>query len=184
MKRSQVAHRGGGADPKRRDFRDRRQASRRTLTAYHEAGHAVVAVVLRIPIDQATIVPDHDESSAGQVILAARWTESLSYSSGNRKHAAYATQSMAGVMALALWRHDRAAMFDELRQERHDWGNVVDAAIAIVGPGGDATTFYRRARLRAERLLRAHWPAVERVAAALRDCQTLQGPVVRALVRG
>ena len=55
---------------KRRMFRPERESltdQRRRLDAYHEAGHAVVAIALRIPFVHVTVEPDSD--SNGCVII-------------------------------------------------------------------------------------------------------------------
>lgn len=38
-------------------------------TAYHEAGHAVIGRVLKLPLEDATIKPNYDEAEAGHSII-------------------------------------------------------------------------------------------------------------------
>jgi hypothetical protein len=155
--------------------------------AYHEAGHAVVAVATRIPVKSATIRSRFGEGSRGSVVIPGRWARSLTWDSDGRRLSAYAAYAAAGAVAVAIHLAKGTAvapeklMVDLEHDCPSDWEDALAAAVSARGAHRPVGPFLRRTVRRAERILRRHWPAVERVASALRR-RTLTGAEVRALV--
>lgn len=128
------------------------------VVAIHEAGHAVMAFLLGAKIDVATVVPT--EEAGGRVEAKAK-------RAGTR------------AMDLLVEMSGPAAEFLEF---------------GFLNGGEDEDFRYARqhldvgARLAlfegAVTLLRAHWPAVEAVATALHEWQTLSDSDVRKAIRG
>jgi hypothetical protein len=157
-------------------------------TAIHEAGHAVIARILRLPCGDATIKPDHE--SAGHNLIAdpyavvQRWEGEVP-GKGARPHGTYDSAVLARILAFMAGRaaeeeiigaclggdsddkRQIGLMLDELPRER-------------LSPSPEH--YEKRLRSLACGLVRRHRGRIERVAAALMRKGSLTGDEIDALV--
>src|SRR5690348_14957655 len=117
--------------------RERRRLQR---TAYHEAGHAVAAVLLRRPFRYATIMPDDDDSLGHVQYLAA--PASLDWDDDNdtrlQRHLERVMMTaLAGLVAEA-----RLAGRRYWQQAGHDLDTVRDYALHYCGGNPEGATAY------------------------------------------
>jgi hypothetical protein len=159
--------------------------------AYHEAGHAVMAWLLHVPIRRATIVAEEEAGSAGHVHhgkLNRRTREDIELSGGDpfspsRLQAEKRVMiSMAGEVAQRFFRpgsvrshhsdSDRAYITDILT--RYSWANEKGVI--------DCRLHYRLLQHWTERMLKAKWPLVKAVAAALLEHRTLSGKQIVEII--
>jgi len=154
-------------------------------TAFHEAGHAVMAYLQRVPFRQVSVVPYAD--TLGRVLMGAwpDWanTDCCEY----RERAAYdyflrrARVSLAGQIAEAhhLGRSPRSGMDIDNSQ-------VADGALHLCrGVEDTANAMLERLYVDTRGRLTSPlvWPAVERLADALVERTTLGARAARALIR-
>lgn len=144
-------------------------------TAYHEAGHAVVATLLGFQFQHVTIAPDEDYLGS---VLYERYTMFLNV--GHRAYAKdlrdYLVANRAGPLAeerhTGHWNEDGASSDDQ-----HFWSMLW----RMYGERQDrhARDLTRQAR----QLVSAHWPSIERVARALIEEKTIQFDAVERLIQ-
>jgi hypothetical protein len=160
-------------------------ASRRShrqleATAYHEAGHAVVAFWKSIGARYATIKRKPD--ALGHVGLRCpKWFRLDLELNGRMRLLAegWIMMSCAGQIAEArfLGRRPRYGTYV-------DNGHTADMALTICGGYGEHTDAYLKYCFLAARfLVNFHWPEVEAVAAALMEHETLSGAQVWEVIR-
>lgn len=137
-------------------------------TAYHEAGHAVVAHVLGLDIEKVTIIGD--EESAGQCI-APLPENFMPYDDEDYE-----------LMEKHLMTNMGGAAADELRKgERPSLiGNDRDGAFDLVsrlagGNEDEQLEISEQAHQKAKRILGSKWGAVESLAETLIRCEELNG---------
>ena len=160
------------------------------LTAYHEAGHMVVAWELGLNVLGATIVPDPQADYAGRVIVPvedrvryADWVES------ERAYLfAHMVMSYAGMEAGEKY---VGAPMPELNIDLGfvgpdgDYGQIADALHAIAGPDEDEQTeTLELARHQAQRFVTSRWSKIEAVAQTLMERETLDEHECREVLEG
>ena len=156
----------------------RRRLTRPEWTAYHEAGHAVVALSLGVRAHKATIVPDAD--SDGWVHHASplgRLQADIETSDRVRMRI-----EKRILIALAGDAAERKA-YKRRRFGGHiDLSQAFDAASHICGSDRQTDAYLQYLSIVAEDLIDLHWEAVERVAKALLARQTLSEAQIREAV--
>jgi ATP-dependent Zn protease len=140
-----------------------------TPLAAHEAGHAVVAVILRLSLRYVTLRPRGPESAL--TYTRTRRNRSPGYL---EREAVYA---LAGVVA------------DQLLNGRVIWGSGVGDIAHAKGNAErlgveDVQEFLRVRQREAEAIVSANRVAVEAVRRALVERRTLQAAEVRAIIAG
>jgi hypothetical protein len=147
---------------------------RRERTAYHEAGHAVVAYHLGIEIRHVTIVPNH--SSAGHLahgdLFCARGVGS---DEANLERAIQL--ALAG--PLTQTRFHRPSY--RRRDGRQDYDCATGLARYLAGSAGERE-FLRYQERRTNDLIDHYWNEIERVARALLECDELSGAAVKKII--
>jgi hypothetical protein len=154
----------------------------RMRVAYHEAGHAVIAKVLSVPVKYATIKPRKGES--GHVMLKTSFFKDMSKDAHKRS----ALVSLAGRFAETDLFDCSHIVYDMEKLRRYgasvDRKHVRSAVTKIVGsPSEDGRLLWvfrpdrraMRARLEreAKRLVREHAATIESVAKRLIEQETL-----------
>jgi ATP-dependent Zn protease len=143
----------------------------REATAYHEAGHAIVALALGRPIHRVTILADRERlgnCAFGKAVFrpSEDWLERE------------ALIALAGLAAEA--RFTGAYELDGAARDRQ---YVAGLALQRTGDARKAERFERRLLSKAEYLLgrEENWRAVERLAAELLRSGTVSGRAARHL---
>ncbi len=154
-----------------------------TLTAYHEAGHAVAAVLLRCPVESITIEPGEDSGCLGRCVLGDRPSWLCPDTSGGSRARFYIERRMMILLA------GRVAESKHLGRPYHegsegDEDKIARLAEVICGSDGEDQKFIAWLHARTVNLLSVeeHWQAVERVVAELLERKTLKGAAVRRVV--
>jgi hypothetical protein len=140
------------------------------VTAIHEAGHAVIALRLGLVFDHVTTVPDEDAETDG----ALHWTDLQSAGDLEIAAAADAIVLLAGPFAEA--RLTESTLHEVLAG---DAAGEDREALATLGLDDDEFVAASRDALG---LVEQDWPAIERVADALLECDTLDFDEVQSLV--
>lgn len=157
-------------------------SARRRATAFHEAGHAVVSVVERVPLTRVTIVEDGDAlGSCGHM----PWPTSVQpeYDGSSRTTARIRRQIrvlFAGVIAEAK---STGSKRWNLRGFHSDRVSIGDLALYVESGREDASAVCERERCNTEALVAEHWRAIVSVALALLEHESLSGRRVREIVR-
>lgn len=159
----------------------------RQAVAFHEAGHAVMAYLQRIPFRRITIVPDPGADTLGSVLLGAwpDWAnpESIKY----REKAALeyfqrrVRVDMAGQIAEThhLSRRVRFGLY-------RDNCNAADGALHLCGGRNDtaqAMLDWLYLDTRDQLTAPAVWPSVQALAEALLDHRTMTSRAARSCIR-
>jgi ATP-dependent Zn protease len=151
------------------------------LTAYHEAGHALMALMLGGEVRLVTIEPDHDDGPARSGDTQVLWR---SGGSGEQEFAAKAVQvCLAGPVAEMIYSGEpfHPGLVPEWAG---DWRDAWQAA-ARLHPGERLRLqFLERTSARLHRLLRRdpHWSALAELADNLLAHETLEWEQVAEIV--
>ncbi|MEW6440720.1 MAG: hypothetical protein AB1640_07245 [bacterium] len=148
-------------------------------TAYHEAGHAVLAIILPFmeEIASVTIVP------AGEYRGTVRWQTSC-YSAAPRTRAEKRTWAeaqiamfLAGEMAAIV-----GSGFSDGGPEDKDHTHARQLAETVYEDWSVRVKFLELCQARAEALIREHWKKVDALAIALLRRKTLTGKQVKMVI--
>jgi len=142
------------------------------ITAIHEAAHAVIALRLGLVFDFVTTIPDEDAETDG----AMHWTELQSAGDLEIAPTADAIVLLAGPFAEA--RVTNSNLHDVLAD---DPAGEDREALATLGLDDEAFVAASREALA---LVEQDWPAIERVAEALLERDSLDFEEVEVLVAG
>ena len=157
--------------------------------AYHEAGHAVLHLILRLPLRQATIIPNQSKGSAGHVTggTIPLWIRSIAHYGDAWEYPRALSRTLSEICALkaghtAGRRATRRANWYGAKGDRlqaHDW-------IFLLVPERrlkEARALDNWLEARTTRLVKAHWKAIEGVAQELLQKRSLKGQEIRNIVQ-
>jgi hypothetical protein len=188
----QIKRNGAGSWYPSKDWAARDRVEReRARVAYHEAGHAVVGLALKLPIAFVTIKPKASSlgyvtqapvhHSVGQVYARGSYRKPIADASkqdafGNPVSErtydwhADAVMSIAGGMAECEFLKD-GSVWRDLEGTRTDRRHVASARSKL----GDKARSIEEYEAECERLIKQHWPLIEAVAAKLLEKETMSG---------
>jgi hypothetical protein len=153
----------------------------RPSTAYHEAGHAVVALSLGVPFLFVTVKETDDY--LGVMRHPEGYSEVLANSQyeefGDEAYKAAAMVSIAGYAAECIYSGSPGDFMDDCYE--HDRSSFIDLVMRL---GMDTERIGLRIAAETRALLESRWPEVELVAATLLERQTLTAQEVENLLGG
>ena len=162
----------------------RRQQSLKAsrVTAYHEAGHAVAAIVHRIPFDKVTIVST-DEYLGGVFAQDPSWFRP------DLNNADFRTRSFLERRVIGILAGPEAERRHTGRRGRvgaqGDYKNAVDLASYITGSFAETEAYLRWLTIRAEGFVAygLSWHSITMLAEALLERETVSSRAVRLIIR-
>ena len=133
------------------------------VTAYHEAGHFVVALFLHVPIKYVTVNPDSD--SNGHCRTGFRFREQQIYDLSDTTIIKFEKDVMVNLAG-----YEAARKFRPSSVRRHhaasDRNNVIEL-ISRAGAPNETSLWIKLLTIRTRNLLEIRWNEVEKIAAAL-----------------
>jgi hypothetical protein len=168
--------------------------SERELVAYHEAGHAVVAHALGLPVESVTIKPSPEDDTLGSSAISAgaarREAERMAYDYSAVWRSLVLTVAGPVAQALEASRKPFAGPSPRIDWNDAQFGmdlmDAVDSCLSLGYPGEDGTVDTTAVLYEAEAaacvLLRSRWGEVEDLAEHLLKAKTLSGDEVRAIL--
>ncbi len=127
----------------------------RAIVAHHEAGHAVIAHMLRLKVRRVSIEPDETSAGRASMRLGRGERAVLVTLAGPYAQRRYAPRSG--------WRSRSHGGFDS----GYDFDIAINLIAAMHGNGKVAKAYWRFAEAKAEHLVEQHWQKTEAVAKAL-----------------
>ncbi len=159
----------------------KRSKSQIEATAYHEAGHAVIAYLLGYKPQSATIVPTVD--TAGHVIIHANPLHGFQLDIDGSDEARLRVESAITICfagPIAQKRHNPRS-----RRKAHgqwDYDTIAELGLRVCGSGEQATAFIRWHEIVARDLVQAHWLHIARVAGQLLERERLSHADLDAII--
>jgi hypothetical protein len=148
------------------------------LTAYHEAGHMVVAWELGLNVLGATVIPDPEEGYAGRVVVPVE--DRVRYADWVDEGAYLFTHMVMLFAGIAAGERYLGAPLPEMNIDvgfvspDSDYGGIADALGNVAGPDEqDQLETSASAQRIAEYRVAARWSQIEAVAQTLMDRETL-----------
>jgi hypothetical protein len=152
----------------------RRWSDSERLTAYHEAGHAVMAQLCGQQITRVEIVGDADHTGS---VYSLRFPASPDSGDGSGDIEDRLKCTLAGIVAEAI-----ASGREEWDEKSEDLDLAVRLAMQLVDDCEAVLPFLEQYRRDIERELRDRWAAVELLAIELLHRKALTGTEVRKLL--
>lgn len=150
------------------------------VTAYHEAGHTVLAVLHESEIEEVTIVASED--AEGHVKRFSLMKESVQYGDSMKDRDTVEKDIMI-FLAGALAERRVVAELDP-QTAAWDYHHVHDAVTYMTGSNKESEAYLEWLTIRTNQTLDRLWPHVEAIATLLLERQTLSGPEAVAIFRG
>lgn len=153
-------------------------------TAYHEAGHAVIAYHQRLKVYSATIRPDDDSSGRVRSQFPSLEGVHLDYDDIppriRDRMERNARMSLAGGIAQRQF-NPRSLRHYHGHSDRHSAVNLISY---LTGSNKELVAWINLLRVQTEGLVKKHWPEIEAVANALIEYETLTGRQIRTILVG
>jgi len=171
---------------------DRSATSDREATAIHEAGHAVMHIVLTLGLKTVTVVPDFVEMSAGAATHGGEWgqaaedfdesdddTAILRSAAEDAFWLRHAIACYAGAEAVRQLRPDR----DANAGAESDFDAATDAINQITDDADSIALYFALAKRRCVLLVKHYAPAIEALATTLLKKSSLSGDEAQDVFR-
>ena len=149
--------------------------------AYHESGHAMVAILMGARVQSVTIEPDWDDGPSRSADAQIAWP--LDKFSERELHEKMVRVALAGPVAEMLYRGEPLHP-GFVAEWAADWKMAWDSAASLIQPEPKRLAFLEQvSRQLYEWLDRTdHWAALAAVADNLLAHETLEGDVVEDIV--
>lgn len=141
----------------------------RTLTAYHEAGHAVMALLMGRSIQKVSIIPSQNRLGA------------CTLQKGRAKQVQDKLEAEILILLAGMAAEGRKSGRYNVQGARQDLQAVERLALARSGNSGQATKLIHKLLDKAQHLLadKATWTAVKVIAAELIEHESISGRAAR-----
>lgn len=154
------------------------------LVAYHEAGHAIAAVVHRIPVRSAAIWTDPHGIARGRVTACWSWRAGFVFASGQRRDRLlrmHLEMTLASRPAVYLFTRDPFWSKQGMDADNREADRILQACCR----GNERAIREQRKEIEraAAALINAHENAVHRIAHTLVARRRLSGKTIIALAR-
>lgn len=152
-------------------------------TAYHEAGHAVAALVKTVPYKYVTILPDEESQSLGHILQDGKFVDYAALEAGEltptklNRIERYLMVLLAGGLAEKGY----SGRYNQIGASS-DRYKAADIALSLEGDGEGASLYLGLLNHRTKAVIGNHWRDVVTVAEALLSRQTLTSEEVRQVV--
>lgn len=150
----------------------------RTTTAYHEAGHAVVAFFSGFRIEYATILPGDGFSGMMKARPQGRFSLDSATPAMRQKTENWILITLAGDIA----QRKHAPRSSRQWHTTADRQAATDLALSVCGNGESATAYLAWLNIVARQLIEGRWDLVDRVAKVLLDRERITGDELRAII--
>ena len=130
----------------------------RSMTAIHEAGHAIVAESLGARVVKVSIIPDYEQGYAGITLYAA--PENLSKISS-------AAIAYAGMLAQIIYKQNQEALGETFISTDEDFRNGASSDLAAIEKLGLSPEEKKQAKMTSLNILKARWVDVRILAVKL-----------------
>jgi hypothetical protein len=154
-------------------------------TAVHEAGHAVIARVLRLRCGEVTIEPNEDEGYAGYSHTGDPWATVDDWERAGRYRDHDVEQAYRGyILTLMAGAEAEIEICGSTESTDHDdrrW--IENAAVSEAFKNDEWPRYEPRMRRQARRLVHKHRDKIERVATVLLKRGTLAKDEIDELIR-
>jgi len=162
-----------------------RKHRRVEIAAYHEAGHAVMAVLTRTPLRDTTIVASRLGASSGATRLVARGSVSKKFAAkvklGPREHRQVLRRACFYIAGEIAARRFARSSWRTLHS-RSDLANISRLLDSLGLSEARLTALAKAIVAEADSLIQANWSRVEAVASELLKRGRLTGAQVRRIV--
>jgi ATP-dependent Zn protease len=154
-------------------------------TAYHEAGHAVVADRLGYGFSTVSIIPDADDATHGRIVfscpvLASDPNLGLTLRQEERVRNNIVVTLAGGIAEERFC----GKPTDEITLgTQSDRDSVTDLAFRMAGSTAECQALLDWLATRADNIVTHRWPQIEAVAAALVERRRLSGTEARLIIR-
>ncbi len=149
-----------------------------TETAYHEAGHAVVAVLLKLPFKRVTIVPCRDQELLGRLELDGRPEDGRKPS---RELVERLVLDVSGPIAAIIWGEKRRGASLQNLSEILEVQGICEKLRHLMPEKVDADALVKVLDY-SKKILDLHWTEVRLIANALLKERTLSKQRVLSLL--
>lgn len=168
-------------------------------TAIHEAGHAVMHIVLDLGCERVTIVPNYGELEAGHAAHGGEWGEQPMPGSADRcptcgQLPPNEIETLRLATPEAFWLGHAVASYASAEALRRsgvkdwkagaddDYEKARDAINAITSDAQSIDLLFKLAKRRCEVLVERYWPEITALAQALFRAKTLKGDRCKRIV--
>ena len=157
-----------------------RRTKKLESTAYHEAGHAVVAFELEIPVESVTIAPD--EESVGSMIYQRRLQKLDDYGSISARRRA--TLEAHVRVLIAGWIAEKRFNPKGFRRSgaQEDQRTLITIVFLLSNSEKEARLYHRLLEVQTVQIVNRRWFAIKALAAALLKKETLSGEEAGKLI--
>jgi ATP-dependent Zn protease len=156
------------------------------LTAYHEAGHAVVAIHLHRGVKSVTVVPNPETNSLGHCEyheLPNKEERLKVLERGDRQRSRPWLEREIILLLAGNHAEDKVKGRWNHRGASDDMSKVFDLASSMCGSNDETLAYVRWLSERARNEVESLWPLIEKVAQALVVKKTMTGREVRQIYR-
>jgi ATP-dependent Zn protease len=157
----------------------------RRCVAVHEAGHAVLAVLLGVPITSVTIRPNAASGSLGDTKHSLAWLQTILQASEEGDSGEELVVAVRGIIVGLAGRLAEECIIGQSGPEAqysHDEDGITELVSRVCGDHEEGDAFCKWLTVRARNMVVARRTDIERVADRLLDQETMSGEALDAVI--